>query len=166
MFFLEKCVIIKIIFHKRTIAGEKMLTIRYVTEADKPFWLSIDKHVTEAGFLQKVRGRFGYVIFRDQIPVGLFHYNVLWDMVPFLNLISIIPEARGHGYGKRAMEYWETEMRRDGYQMVLVSTQADEPAQQLYRKLGYRDCGCLILDHCPFDQPAELFMRKNLVGSI
>ena len=53
-----------------------MLTIRYVTEADKPFWLSIDKHVTEAGFLQKVRGRFGYVIFRDQIPVGLFHYNV------------------------------------------------------------------------------------------
>lgn len=98
MFFLEKCVIIKIIFRKMMITEEKTLTIRYVTEADKLFWLSLDKHVTEAGFLQKVRGRFGYVIFQDQISVGLFHYNVLWDMIPFLKLISIIPEARGHGY--------------------------------------------------------------------
>ena len=37
-------------------------------------------------------------------------------------------------------------MSRAGHGMVLVSTQSDEPAQHFYRKLGYRDCGCLPLD--------------------
>lgn len=49
-------------------------------------------------------------------------------------------------------------MRRRGYEMVMISTQADEEAQHFYRKLGYVDCGAWMLD----SQPAELFMKKNL----
>ena len=53
-------------------------------------------------------------------------------------------------------------MKQQGYKMTLISTQADEEAQHLYRKLGYIDCGGLVFNHTPFDQPMELFFRKVL----
>ena len=53
-------------------------------------------------------------------------------------------------------------MKERGYKMVLLSTQADETAQHFYRKLGYVDCGALIFQNTPFDQPTELFFRKVL----
>ena len=56
------------------------------------------------------------------------------------------------------MEFWEGEMRAQGFNMVLLSTQVDEKAQFFYRKLGYQDCGCLVLHHCPMAQPLEMFL--------
>ena len=53
-------------------------------------------------------------------------------------------------------------MKQQGYKMTLISTQADEEAQHLYRKLGYIDCGGLVFNHTPFDQSMELFFRKVL----
>ena len=46
--------------------------------------------------------------------------------------------------------------------MTLISTQVDESAQHLYRKLGYMDCGGLVFRDTPFDQPMEMFFRKVL----
>lgn len=53
-------------------------------------------------------------------------------------------------------------MKDKNYKVVLLSTQVDEKAQFLYRKLGYIDCGGLVLENTPYDQPLELFMKKNL----
>lgn len=36
----------------------------------------------------------------------------------------------------------------------------DESAQSFYRKLGYVDCGGLVFNGTPFEQPMEMFMRK------
>ncbi len=66
------------------------------------------------------------------------------------------------GYGKMLMEHWEEDMKKQGYGMLLVSTQVDEDAQHFYRKLGYRDCGGLIITVPEFAQPMELFMEKKL----
>ena len=49
-----------------------------------------------------------------------------------------------------------------GYKMALISTQVDEGSQHLYRKLGYIDCGGLLFNNTPLDQPMELFFRKVL----
>ena len=57
---------------------------------------------------------------------------------------------------------FEKEMKKQGYKMTLISTQADEDAQHFYRKLGYIDCGGLIFHDTPFDQPMEMFFRKVL----
>ena len=139
-----------------------MLTIRPVTQADRGFWMSIDTHVTAKGLDTKIFGELGYVIFLDQEPVGLFHFSLLWDNMPFLNFIFIKKEHCRAGLGKQAMEYWEAEMKRRGFSMTLVSTQADESAQFFYRALGYQDCDCLVLNNCPMAQPAELFLCKTL----
>ena len=53
------------------------------------------------------------------------------------------------------MDFWENEMRKQNYGIVLVSTQADEQAQHFYRKIGYCDCGSLIVA----GQDNELFLK-------
>ena len=39
------------------------------------------------------------------------------------------------------MEFWENEMKRKGYDLLLTSTQVNEEAQHFYRKLGFRAVG-------------------------
>jgi len=79
-----------------------------------------------------------------------------------LNFLFIKEEYRGNGFAKQAVLRWEAEMKKQGCRMTLISTQADEGAQHLYRKLGYIDCGGLLFNNTPFDQPMELFFRKVL----
>ena len=116
-----------------------MISIKYVTERDKEFWFSMDGHTSENGFKMKVFGKLGYVIFVNEAPIGILHYNLLWDNMPFLNFINIKSEYKKLGYGKNAIKYWENEMLKQGFKMVLLSTQVDEEAQFFYRKIGYKD---------------------------
>ena len=136
--------------------------IRYVTEADKTFWYTLDRHMCEHEFELKVRDKRGYIICVDGRPIGVMRYNLFWDNTPFLTLIYIDGAYNGKGYGKQAMMFWENEMRGLGYKMVMTSTQVDEQAQHFYRKLGYKDRGGIFLDGMPFEQPQEMFMIKIL----
>ena len=139
-----------------------MFQIRYVSETDKPFWFSLDKHLDEGEFALKVRDKRGYIISNSDKPIGVLRYNLFWDNTPFLTLIFIDESYQGQGFGKQAMLHWENEMRGLGYKMVMTSTQVDEQAQHFYRKLSYVDRGCLILDNTPFEQPQEIIMIKVL----
>ena len=60
------------------------------------------------------------------------------------------------------MKRWESDMKAQGYGMVLVSTQVDETAQHFYRKLGYKDCGGFTIDIAGYEQPMELFLSKAI----
>ena len=66
------------------------------------------------------------------------------------------------GYGKALMVFWEEEMRRLGYKMLMTSTQVDEQAQHFYRKLGYQDAGGLLISIHEIQQPMELFLIKQI----
>ena len=44
--------------------------------------------------------------------------------------------------------------------MLLTSTQTDETAQHFYRKIGYKDCGALIMTIPGYEQPMEMFLAK------
>ena len=135
-----------------------MFEIRYVSDNDKQFWFSLDKHMGESEFGLKVRDRRGYVISDGDRPFGIMRYNLFWDNTPFLTLIYIEESYQGKGFGRQAMLHWENEMRGLGHELVMTSTQADEQAQHFYRKLGYVDRGCLILDNTPTEQPQEILM--------
>lgn len=132
--------------------------IRYIEETDKPYWFTLDRDMKESEFSLKVRDKRGYVICDGNIPIGIMRYNLFWDVTPFLTLIAIEEACRGKGFGKDAILSWENEMRKSGYGMVMISTQADEQAQYFYRKLGYKDNGGLFWDN----EAPELFMVKLL----
>lgn len=138
------------------------MEIKVVTDNDKEFVMSIDKHVNDISFKNRVYTKSGYIMWEGNQRIGLIMHCVLWDNLPFMNLIFVQDEYRGKGYAKQAITSWENEMKNQGYKMTLTSTQVDEKAQHLYRKLGYIDCGGLVFNNTPFDQPMEMFFRKVL----
>ena len=139
-----------------------MVDIRYVQLADKEFWYSLDKHLPGTEFMNKVRDRRGYVLTNDNIPIGLLRYNLFWDNTPFCTMLFIHSDYQGRGYGKQLMEFWENDMRLQGYEVLLTSTQVDENAQNFYRKLGYKDCGGFVMDISGYAQPMEMFLIKSI----
>lgn len=141
---------------------EQTTKIRYVTTADKPFWLKTDRHLSEHGFEQKVRDRQGYVITCSGAPVGILRYGLFWDSIPFCNMLYIDENFRRLGLGTKLMRFWEDEMRDLGCKIVMTSTQSDESAQNFYRKSGYFDAGALLLSTAALNQPTELFFIKEL----
>lgn len=139
-----------------------MVEIRYVEKTDKVFWYSLDKHLEEKEFENKIQTKRGYVLFADHTPVGLLRYNLFWDNTPFCTMLFVDWQYQKKGYGRMLMEHWEKDMKSQGYGMIMTSTQVDEDAQHFYRKLGYKDCGGFTVDIPGYEQPMELFMSKAL----
>lgn len=139
-----------------------MIEIRYAKVSDKEFWYSLDKHLPETEFENKVREKRAYVILLEGRPIGLLRYNLFWDSIPFCTMLFIDCEYQRNGYGRQIMEHWENEMRSQGYGMLLLSSRADEDAQHFYRKLGYKDCGGLLIDIPGYAQPMEIFFVKEI----
>jgi len=80
-----------------------MFNIRYVSESDKVFWFTFDKHLSEDEFILKTRDKRGYMIFDGVEPIGVMRYNLLWDNTPFLTLIYLNEYFRGKGFGKKVI---------------------------------------------------------------
>lgn len=139
-----------------------MTKIKYVEISDKEFWYTLDRHLPEKEFEKKVNSKQGYVLLENDKPVGLLRYNLFWDNTPFCTMLFIDWNNQKKGYGKELLEYWEKDMKSQGYGFVLTSTQVDETAQHFYRKLGYKDCGGLIIDILNYEQPMEMFLIKAI----
>lgn len=108
------------------------------------------------------RFKRGYVLLKNNNPIGLLRYNLFWDNTPFCTMLFIDCKHRGKGYGKKLMEYWEYDMKSQGYRMLLTSTQVNENSQHFYRKLGYKDCGGFVIDIPKYAQPMEVFFIKSI----
>jgi len=139
-----------------------MMQIRYVQAEDEFFWFRLDKHLPKEGFLQKIRDKQGYVLLNGGTPAALLRYNLFWDTIPFCTLLYVKEGSRQIGCGRALLDRWERDMKKQGYDMVMTSSQSDEAAQHFYRKLGYRDAGVLLLDSPGYEQPAELFFIKEV----
>lgn len=139
-----------------------MVDIRYATEMDRDFWFSLDAHLPEVGFRQKVRDQQGYVLLADGVPVGILRYNLFWDNTPFCTMVYVEKSEQRRGYGRALMNRWEQDMKAQGYGMLMTSTQVDETAQHFYRRLGYRDCGGFTVDIPGYAQPMELILSKAI----
>ncbi|MFV0399878.1 MAG: GNAT family N-acetyltransferase [Oscillospiraceae bacterium] len=139
-----------------------MFRMEYAGEGELEQYLTFDGHISREEWRRKQRDSQVYLVWDDDAAVGYLRYGLFWDSIPFLNMIFFIPGYRGRGFGRQAMLQWEEEMRALGHEAVMTSTQADEEAQHFYRRLGYRECGVLLLDQEPLVQPAELFFIKYL----
>ena len=138
------------------------MELRAATRQDLSFWRQLDAHIAETTLLRKMDAGECSVLVENGQSIGVLRYGLFWDNTPFLNMIFLLEAFRGKGYGRMAVRQWENDMTALGYEAVMVSTQADEDAQFFYRKLGYRDCGSLVLNDPPFSQPPELFLYKVL----
>lgn len=137
------------------------VTTRIATDSDLPFLCESDTHVSPGVQAELVSLGRVMVTELDGVVVGLLRWGMLWDEIPFMNLLWIAPHQRGRGVGSLLIEAWEHSQAAVGHSVVLTSTVSDERAQHLYRRLGYVDSGVLLLPH----QAAELLLRKSLSTS-
>lgn len=138
------------------------VSVRYVTDADRKFWFSLDSHLDIAEFDRKVRDRMGYVLTLEGRPAAILRWSLFWDSIPFCTLLYVESAEQRKGYGRILMEHWEKDMKNRKYGLALTSTQEDEEAQHFYRAIGYTDCGELNLPFPGYEQPTELILGKAL----
>jgi ribosomal protein S18 acetylase RimI-like enzyme len=105
----------------------------------------------------QIRGGRLLIIEHSGEPAGFIKFCILWETLPFIEIIVVREDLRGRGIGRAAVRRWEREMAERAYSRVAISTQANESAQGFWRRIGYRDCGSLELP----DRPAELFMFRD-----
>jgi ribosomal protein S18 acetylase RimI-like enzyme len=120
--------------------------------------LQLDHHVTPEVLARKVAAGEVHVAREGQKIVGWLRYSYFWDQIPFMNMLGVLEPYRRQGIGTQLITSWEETLRARGHREVLTSTLADEQAQFLYRKLGYVDCGALLLP----GEALEILLRKEL----
>ncbi|CAH1207575.1 GNAT family N-acetyltransferase [Paenibacillus sp. JJ-223] len=135
------------------------MNIAFADDSDYEYIKGRDRHISENLISAKIKGKEIYIIRNlDGSNIGWMRYGYFWDNIPFMNIIWIDEPFRGKGVGNKVVLFWEEQMKQKGFNMVMTSTQADEGAQHFYRKLGYQDAGCLLLD----TQPLEIILTKPL----
>ena len=132
--------------------------IRYASIADFDIVKAHDKHICESELHTAVNNSRIFLIYNSNVFLGWLRFNLFWDNTPFMNMLFILEAYRGKGHGKQLLNYWESEMRKNNYHMVMTSTLSSEQAQFFYRKNGYIDCGSLLLP----DEPLEIILYKKL----
>jgi GNAT superfamily N-acetyltransferase len=135
------------------------MNISFADEQDYEWIKEHDHHLAKKLIMPKIKGKEIYLLRdKDETIFGWLRYGFFWDNTPFMNMLWIDEPYRSKGLGKVAVEHWEKEMKEQGYDLLMTSTQADEGSQHFYRKLGYQDAGGLLLD----SQPLEIFFTKKL----
>lgn len=134
------------------------MRIDFAIESDYEYILLKDKHIHKSLIRTKINQNAILIIRDGDQAIGWMRYGFFWDNTPFMNMIWIDEEYRGAGIGKKVVQYWEALMSQKGCELVMTSTQSNEAAQHFYRKLGYRDAGCLLLEN----EPLEIILTKSL----
>ena len=133
--------------------------IRIARDDDLDFLALHDRHIPRDMMRRKIADSQVYVaVAEDGTIIGWLRYGLFWDLVPFINMLYVLEPYRGKGIGAMLVERWERDMSERGFDLVLTSTLANEHAQGFYRRLGYVDCGALLLP----GEPAELIFRKSI----
>lgn len=145
-------------FWNAYVLGDIIDMIRYASDRDFEQLSRYDKHICEAELRNCIKSKRILIMLSDDTLIGWLRFNLFWDNIPFMNMLYLLEGYRGKGYGTRLVGFWENEMLKNKYKMILTSTQSNERAQFFYRKMGYADCGALLLP----DEPLEIILSKNL----
>jgi ribosomal protein S18 acetylase RimI-like enzyme len=136
--------------------SEYEVNIRSAENTDHLWLIEHDKYITQKILENKIKNNEIYIVEINGKKIGWLRYNLFWDNIPFMNLICLLEEYRQKGIGKILVEYWENEMKQNGYKNVLTSTQSNEESQHFYRKLGYKEIGGFKY----FNDPFEIIFQK------
>lgn len=134
------------------------MEIKIATSADVNIIMGYDKHITKAELLNILNLNRVFIIEDNCKFIGWLRYNLFWDNTPFMNMLYILEEYRDKGLGKELVEFWEVQMKKIGYDLVMTSTASDEYAQHFYNKLGYSVIGGFTISGDPY----ELILSKKI----
>lgn len=133
------------------------MTVRVANYSDITAISAYDEWIAGEALIEKIGDNQVYVAYSgDEEFIGWLRFGFFGDNTPFLNMLHLLEEYRGKGYGTRMVAFWENEMREAGYEAVLTSSAQTETAQHFYTKLGYKAIGSFTLAA----EPLEIIFAK------
>lgn len=81
--------------------------IRYATEDDFELLRKYDKHICEIELKYCIKERRILIAFNNDIFIGWLRFNLFWDNIPFMNMLYLLEDYRGKGYGSQLVNFWE-----------------------------------------------------------
>ncbi len=134
------------------------MTIRHATNNDIDLLLFHDKHISKPELATSISLSRVLIAEHGVTSIGWLRYNLFWDNTPFMNMLYILEPYQRQGFGTALVAFWEEEMKRAGFSLVMTSTQQNEFAQHFYTRLGYRSVGGFTLPN----EPLEIIFVKNI----
>ena len=134
------------------------MEIRLAQEEDLPPILAHDRWITKDVLSGKIERGEAAVCIDGGAFAGWLRWGLLWDNTPFLSMMHLLPRYRGKGFGSQMMAFWEGEMQKQGYSVLMTSTSSAVTSQHFYQKLGYTAGGSFT----PPGEPLELIFTKTL----
>ncbi|MGP3712837.1 GNAT family N-acetyltransferase [Brucella sp. RRSP16] len=125
-------------------------------------WLiSHDLHVS-AHWVKRCLSAGEYIIaLADAEPAGFLRYSWFWGVIPYMDMIWVIPQYRRRGIGGSLFQHWESAMREQQATQLMTSSVADEKEpQQFHRSNGFREAGAISFGK--FQPQSEVFLIKDL----
>ncbi|MCL2109167.1 MAG: GNAT family N-acetyltransferase [Oscillospiraceae bacterium] len=132
------------------------LTIRIAETLDFDVIHKHEKWLDKATLSKKITDGKVYVVYSGDEFVGWLRYGLFWDNIPFMNMLNLLESHQRKGIGRKLVEFWEAEMCKKGYKLVLTSAPSNEHAQHFYTKLGYKAIGSFSLKN----DPLEIMFQK------
>lgn len=134
------------------------MEIRIAVEQDITVLTKYDHHISKDELLNSIRLNRVYIGEMDGKFIGWLRFNLFWDNTPFMNMLFLLDDYRGSGFGKELVNYWEEKMKKLNHEVVMTSTASDEYAQHFYVKKGYQTVGGFNF----LEDPYEIIMMKKL----
>lgn len=134
------------------------MEVRFATIDDRNIIAHYDRHISKHELEILIGLNRVYILESENGFIGWLRYNLFWDNTPFMNMLYLLEEYRGKGFGKQFVIYWEEQMKMSGYNVVMTSTASDEYAQHFYNKSGYAAVGGFL----PDGEAYEIILSKTL----
>jgi len=134
------------------------LIIRPAITTDLTILANHDKDIPIALLTEKIARGEIIVAYENSNFVGWLRHGLFWDIIPFMNMLSLLPEYQRQGIGRRIVFFWESQMKAQGHKHVMTSTLQEEHAQHFYTALGYKAAGGFF----PPGDTYELIFTKSL----
>jgi GNAT superfamily N-acetyltransferase len=89
--------------------------------------------------------------------VGWMTHTLLYDTVPFINLLVVAEGHRRQGIGRQMVEFLEGQVKATGADTMMTSSTANEEGQFFWREMGFRDIGGVLLAYFAMDVTQDPF---------
>ncbi|MDB6078215.1 MAG: GCN5-related N-acetyltransferase protein [Akkermansiaceae bacterium] len=132
-----------------------------IANQDDLDWLVMEDDVTTDWASRCIRQNEYILATGDGNPLGFLRFSLFWGRFPYMDMIRVRPASRKNGFGTAMLKRWEEETRRQGHQLLMTSSQEDEPEPQAWHtRNGFSRSGQLTFGK----QQAvpEIFFVKDL----
>ena len=135
--------------------------VRFAGPEDLEWCVVGDIHVTEKVVRNKIVNDECVVVELDGQLIGYIRLEYLWSTVPYIGLIFVMEEYQNEGIGRKMLGFLEEHLRAHGHDVLMSSSQANEPNPQAWhRAAGFVECGIILgLNEGGI---GEVFFRKRL----